>query len=85
MEHSELKQELHQLINEIEEVSVLRSLVVLLSASKLRQDKDWLEALPAAIQKHLIYGILQSEGIPPEEYDEVLKKLMENYPELKLR
>ena len=85
MEHSELKSGLHKLIDELTDESVLRSVYVLLSASKLNQDKDWLEALPANIQEHLIHGILQSEGIAPDDREEVLKQLAEKHPELKLK
>jgi len=80
MDHSELKNELHKLIDELEDASVLRAVYVLLSAGKLKRDNDWLETLPANIQEHLIHGILQAEGIDPDEREAIMKQLKEQLP-----
>lgn len=86
MDQTALKAHLHTLIDELSDETVLRSVYVLLSVSRIKEgtDWDWLEQLPATIKEHFIHGMLQAEGIEPSEREAILKELTEKYPQLRL-
>ena len=84
MDQTELKSHLHNLIDKLSDETVLRSVYVLLSVSRIKEGTDWLEQLPAAIKEHYLQAMLQSEGFEPAERNAILKELAEKYPQLKL-
>ena len=75
----QVRTELHQLIDTIEDIGILNAIKILLQKQSKPNKYDFWDMLPSQIQDSINTGINQAEEGKTENHEEVMKEVITKY------